>query len=95
MMMLVLENVREGFRGEMTRWLLELRAGVYIGNVSAAVRDRLWEKAVNETRENRGSGLLVFSADTEQGFDIRITGMPTRQIIDMEGIKLVSMMQTQ
>ena len=95
MIVLVLESVREGFRGEMTRWLLELRSGVFIGNVSASVRDRLWEKAVNETRENRGSGLIVFSADTEQGFDIRIMGMPTRQIIDMEGIKLVSMMQPQ
>lgn len=90
MIVLVLECVREGYRGEVTRWLMELRAGIYAGNVSAAVRERLWNKTLKETEENGGSGLMLYSADTEQGFDMRMTGMPSRQIIDMEGLKLVS-----
>lgn len=94
MMMLVLENVREGFRGEISKWLLEPHAGVFVGNVSATVRDSIWGKAEAETRENRGAGLMIFSADTEQGFDMRLTGSPSRKIVDMEGIKLVSTIQS-
>ena len=44
MTVLILENVAQGFRGEVTQWLLEVKAGVYVGKISAAVRMRLWEK---------------------------------------------------
>ncbi len=43
MIVLILEKVPTSLRGELTRWLLELKAGVFVGKVSAMVRDRLWE----------------------------------------------------
>ena len=45
MVVLILERVPPGLRGELTRWFLEPQAGVFVGRVSAAVRERLWEKA--------------------------------------------------
>ena len=44
-MVMLLERVSPGLRGELTRWLLELKAGVFVGRVSAMVRERLWATA--------------------------------------------------
>ncbi len=43
MVVIILESVPTSVRGELTRWLLELHAGVFVGNISAMVRDKLWE----------------------------------------------------
>ena len=41
MIVMILENVPTSLRGELSRWLLEPRAGVFVGHVSARVRDKL------------------------------------------------------
>lgn len=87
MTVLILENVSPGFRGEVTQWLLEIKAGVYVGNISAAVRQRLW-KMVNDNVGN-GAALLLYSAQNEQGFNLEVCRTPERSVIDMEGIYLI------
>lgn len=85
MIVLILERVPVSLRGELTRWLLEPRAGVFVGRVSAAVRDRLWEKA-----QARGGGcLMAYSSNCEQGFAIRSCGDTSRVIEDFDGLLLV------
>ncbi len=86
-MVMLLERVSPGLRGELTRWLLELKAGVFVGRVSAMVRERLWAKACETMGE--GGGLLMHSADNEQGFELRFWGTPGRQVRDFEGLQLV------
>ena len=34
MIIMILENVPVGLRGELSRWLIEPRAGVFVGHVS-------------------------------------------------------------
>jgi len=87
MTVLVLENVSSGFRGEVTQWLLEIKTGVFVGNISAAVRQRLWKK-VNDNASD-GAALLIFSAPNEQGFAVEVCHMPERNVVDMEGIYLI------
>lgn len=87
MMVLVLERVPAGVRGELTRWLLEPRAGVFVGRVSAMVRDRLWERVCRGVKE--GAAVLVYSADTEQGFALRVHGDPRRAVVDFDGLALI------
>lgn len=87
MTVLVLENAECGFRGEITQWLLEVKAGVYVGNVSAAVRNRIWKKVQLEM--NDGAGLMIYSAATEQGFEIVMHNLPERKVVDFEGIYLI------
>ena len=82
-----MENTSEGFRGELTQWLLEAKAGVFIGNISAAVRERLWHKVLIDDRT--GSALMIYSSDTEQGFRMEMYGTPRRSVIDMEGLLLI------
>jgi len=86
-MVLVLERVPTSLRGELTRWLLEPRTGVFVGNVSAQVRDLLWLRV----RERLGDGgaMLVHNADTEQGFAVRAIGDPSRELADYDGMTLV------
>ena len=87
MVVLILERVPPGLRGELTRWLLEPQAGVFVGRVSALVRERLWEKACAQARD--GGCLILYSSDNEQGFNVRTWGRTDRSIDDFEGLFLV------
>jgi CRISPR-associated protein Cas2 len=87
MVVMILERVPGRLKGELTRWLFEPKGGIFIGNCSAMVRDKLWEMARKDAED--GSGLLIHSANTEQGFDVRMFGVPSRDIIDQEGLRLV------
>ena len=90
MLVIVMDNATEKLRGELTRWLLEVKAGVFVGKTSAAVRGKLWEK-VRQDRELSGA-LLIYSADTEQGFRLEMYGDPKRSVIDLDGLQLVKTM---
>jgi CRISPR-associated protein Cas2 len=89
MVVMVLENVRPRLRGELTRWFLEPKAGVFVGRVSALVRDKLWEKVCMEIGD--GGGVMIYSMNTEQGYLIKTCGKTRRQIEDFEGLLLVRM----
>jgi CRISPR-associated protein Cas2 len=88
MIIIVLENAPASVRGELTRWLLEPRAGVFVGKVSALVREELWSWLCPKLKKN-ASGLLIYPADNEQGFAFQIHGDPRRTIVDFEGLSLV------
>jgi CRISPR-associated protein Cas2 len=84
---MILENVPVSLRGELTRWLLELKSGVFIGHVSARVRDKLWEKCCAAKRT--GGVTQAWSTNTEQRFDMRMCGQTQREIIDFDGLQLI------
>ena len=86
MIVMVIERVPTSLRGELTRWLLEPQAGVFVGEVSALVRDKLWELA--EDKAEGGDGILMHSSDTEQGFAVRSFGAPNRDVVDFDGLSL-------
>ncbi|AZS87260.1 type I-E CRISPR-associated endoribonuclease Cas2 [Streptomyces griseoviridis] len=86
MTVIVLTNCPAGLRGFLTRWLLEISAGVFIGNPSARIRDALWD----EVRQYAGQGraLLAHTTNNEQGFTFR-THDHTWHPIDHEGAALI------
>lgn len=86
--MMILESVPIGVRGELTRWLLELRAGVFVGNVSAMVRDKLWEMVCDKLHK-KGGGFLIQSTNTEQGYTVRSVGTTTKIVEDYDGLLLI------
>ena len=89
MVVMILERVPTGLRGELTRWLLEPKAGVFVGRISGMVRDRLWEKACKNAKD--GGCVMIHNSNNEQGFQIRSHGRTARSIEDFEGIFLVRM----
>jgi CRISPR-associated protein Cas2 len=96
MVLMILERVTPSVRGELTRWLIQPRTGVFVGKVSALVRDKLWDKvdaslqALKPTKSGKRPGaFMVYSTNTEQGFAIRAIGQTDRVIQDFEGLQLV------
>ena len=45
MVVMIMESVPVSLRGELSRWLIEPHPGVFLGHLTAMVRDRLWERA--------------------------------------------------
>jgi len=89
MTVLILERVPKGLRGELTRWLIEVDTGVFVGQVSATVRDLLWDKCLR----NRAGGrcCLAYSTNNEQGFALRMVGYEERWVRDFDGLQLVAL----
>ncbi len=87
MIVMILERVPISLRGELTRWLLEPYPGVFVGHVSAMVRDRLWEKCCKSCKD--GGVVQIWSTNNEQHFTMRMYGETRRSIVDLEGIQLI------
>jgi len=87
MVVFLMEKVSPSLRGEITRWLLELRPGVFVGNISGMVREKLWEMVCK--RLKGGAAMLLQSAANEQGYKIRTFGDTTRKVKDFDGLQLI------
>lgn len=86
MIVLVLTAVPVGLRGHLTRWLMEISAGVFVGRVNPRIRDRLWERVTDMM--GPGRAIMVHTADNEQGLAFKVHGhhwIP----VDYEGISLM------
>jgi CRISPR-associated protein Cas2 len=88
MLVIVLENVPPRLRGRLAIWLLEVRAGVYVGNVSRRVREMIWATVTKGTEE--GNAVMAWSTNTESGFDFLTWGANRREPVEIDGLKLVS-----
>ena len=84
---MILQKVPAGVRGELSRWLIEIRTGVFVGHVSARVRDKLWEKC--ERTKRMGGVIQIWTTNTEQRFEMRMTGETDREIVEYEGLQLI------
>lgn len=87
MVIMILEKVPVSLRGELSRWLIEVKTGVYIGHVTAMVRDRLWQKC-NKSRK-AGSVFQAWTTNNEQHFSMRLAGENNRQVVNWEGLYLI------
>lgn len=85
--LITLERVPAGLRGDLTRWMIQPATGVFIGDVSAEVRLRLWDRVCAHRRA--GACVMVVAARNEQGFELRQHGDREVELIDMEGLALV------
>lgn len=87
MMVIVLENAPPRLRGRLAVWLLEVRAGVYVGNYSRRVREHLWSEV--EAGLEAGNAVMVWRSTSEAGFDFITAGVNRRMPADFDGVQLV------
>ena len=87
MVVLIVENAKPGLRGELSRWMIEPKAGVFVGSMSALVRDKLWQKVEGEMED--GGATMLHTTNNEQGFAIRTHGERRREVREFEGLWLV------
>ena len=90
---IVLIAAPEGLRGHLTRWMVEVHAGVFVGNPSRRIRDRLWELLA--TRIGDGQAILVEPATNEQGWAVRTAGKDRWRPVDFDGLLLSARWKTQ
>ena len=88
MLVVVTENVPPRLRGRLAIWLLEVRAGVYVGDTSKRVREMIWQQ-VSELVED-GNVVMAWATNTESGFDFQTLGKNRRIPVDLDGLRLVS-----
>ena len=72
---------------ELTCWLIQPHAGVFVGRITARIRALLWQRVVKSLKD--GAAILIYPADTEQGFAVETAGDTRRLIADFEGLSLV------
>lgn len=86
MIVVTLTDCPQKLRGDLTKWLMEINTNVYVGHLSARVRDQLWERICEHIKH--GQATMVFSTSGEQklGFYVHNT---TWEIVDYDGLKLM------
>lgn len=88
MLVIVTENVPPRLRGRLAVWLLEIRAGVYVGKPSKRLREFIWDQVVDGVED--GSAVMAWSANSESGYDFLTVGKNRRIPVDFDGLRLVS-----
>lgn len=82
----ILTAVPRGLRGHLTRWLLEISPGVFVGNISARVRELMWQRVVEFVDDGRA--LMVYTARNEQRLAFKVHGHDWVPV-DYDGISLL------
>lgn len=88
MVVIVCENIPPRLRGRLAVWLVEIRAGTYVGRVSRRVREMIWSQVT--TAVGDGNAIMVWRTNTESGYDFVTHGANRRIPVDLDGLRLVS-----
>jgi CRISPR-associated protein Cas2 len=87
MLVIVVENAPPRLRGRLAVWLLEVRAGVYVGDYGRRVREMIWDQVVGGIED--GNAVIAWSAPNETGFHFDTCGKNRRVPVDLDGMRLV------
>ena len=70
MIVVTLTDCPPRLRGDLSKWLLEINTGVYVGQLNKRVREELWKRICDNLP--RGRATMVYSANNEQGMEFRV-----------------------
>lgn len=87
MLVIVLENAPKRLHGYLTRLLVELKFGVYVGDFSIKVREKVNNVIVKEIES--GSAIMVWSTNNDIGFSLKIFGNSKYLIKNFDGLNLM------
>ena len=87
MLVIVTNNVPPRLRGRLAAWLVEVRAGVYIGDYGQRVREMIYQQL--EAMIDDGDAVIAWSTNNESGFEFQTLGDSRRVPIDYDGLRLV------
>jgi CRISPR-associated protein Cas2 len=86
MTVIVLAACPVGLRGHLTRWLLEISPGVFVGRINSRVRSQVWNRVTEMVKTGRA--IMVHNADNEQGLAFQVHAHDWVPV-DFEGISLM------
>ena len=88
MLVIVVENAPPRLRGRLAVWLLEVRAGVYVGTYSRKVREMIWEQVCGGIAD--GNAVIAWAAGNDAGFEFETCGANRRTPVELDGLRLVA-----
>ena len=88
MLVIVVENAPPRLRGRLAVWLLEIRAGVYVGTYGRRVREMLWDQVLGGIED--GNAVIAWAAPNDAGFAFETCGRNRRVPTDLDGFRLVA-----
>lgn len=88
MTVIVIERVTPALRGLITGWMVEVHAGVFVGTLSARVREKLWQVVCS--RKRAGACAMATRSLSEQGFTLSTSGEGSRVLVDYDGLHLLA-----
>lgn len=77
--------------GKVSHHLQEIAPGLFVGNVSCRVREKLWDSV--KFSINNGSAVMVYSFNNEQGFLIKRFGFSNEISVDLDGLILTKFLK--
>lgn len=86
MIVLSMTSCPPALRGDLTKWMQEIDVGVYVGRLSARVRDELWIRVQDNIKDGRA--IMVYTANNEQGLDFMVHNTDWIPV-DLDGLKVV------
>jgi CRISPR-associated protein Cas2 len=88
MMVIATEKAPPRLRGHLSLWLVEVRAGLYVGAYGRRARER-------ETRKHIGKGnaVVAWSAQNECGFAFDVVGQNQRAPVEIDGMNLARLLE--
>ena len=87
MLVIAVNNAPPRLRGRLAVWLLEIRAGIYVGNFSRRTREMIWDQVLDQIGD--GDAIIAWAAPNDTGFDFDTCGDNRRMPVDVDGLKLV------
>lgn len=93
MLVVVTENVPPRLRGRLAVWLLEIRAGVYVGDASRKVREMIWQQVT--LLADAGNVVMAWATNSESSFDFQTWGENRRIPVELDGLRLVSFLPSE
>ena len=89
MTMISLTQAPARTRGLLSRYCLEVRAGLFVGRLDKRMRQTLWA-AIAEQATPKTSAVLAWSRPTAQGYAFKSFGPTSRRPVIVDGLWLVA-----
>ncbi|MDO5052492.1 MAG: type I-E CRISPR-associated endoribonuclease Cas2e [Pseudoclavibacter sp.] len=89
------EAVPDHLRGYLSRFLVEVMTGLYVGTLSAPVAERLWVRTTEALRSGRAA-LVLSDPQRDAGYRLRLHGVDgsgvgaEREIVDLDDLDLIA-----
>lgn len=89
MVVFALTNARPKTRGLLSRYCLEVRAGLFVGRMDKRMRLKLWAE-VKEAAKPTTAGVMMWATRSAQGYGFDAFGPGARQPVLYDGLWLIA-----
>jgi len=87
MTVILVKKIPPAVKGVLSRWMIEVQPGIFVGTLSARTRSMLWEYLCQEVDTQTGFCHLIHKSNNAQGYIISVHGKAPKLLEDFDGIE--------